>query len=155
MVLIFIALAAFGSGRYFKFDGESSGGYRTVPPEGELDTKILTIGSFEVEVEVASTPPEKSRGLSGRESLPIGRGMLFVFEGPRRYSFWMKDMLFPIDIIWIGENKEIVDITYDARPESYPLHFQPRYPAQYVLEVKSGWAQSRGIQVGDDVEFSL
>lgn len=144
-ILILISLAVFGDGNHFALEkyGLSDG------------RKIVRIGDAEVMAELAVTPHEKSEGLSGREALSAGEGMFFVFEGPRRYSFWMKDMSFAIDIIWIDENKEVIDITYDARPDSYPFQFQPRYPAQYALEVKSGWAQSRGVQVGDVAEFTL
>ena len=93
--------------------------------------------------------------MSNREKLPANAGMLFVFDQPDYHSFWMKDMLFAIDIIWIDENKKIVDITHNAEPESYPKIFQPSSPAQYVLEVNSFWAAEHGIVIGDVLNFNL
>lgn len=122
--------------------------------EGGVKT-LLKIGDAQVRVDIALTPPEKFRGLSARESLGEDEGMLFVFGAPQRYSFWMKNIKFPLDIVWIDENKKVVDVTYDARPESYPLYFEPRYPSQYVLEVPSGWAMKHGVESGSIVEFQL
>ncbi len=91
--------------------------------------------------------------MSNREKLAENQGMLFVFDQPDYYSFWMKDMQFAIDIIWIDENKKIVDITQNAESESYPKTFQPSSPAQYVLEVNSFWTGEHGIVVGDVLSF--
>jgi len=67
----------------------------------------------------------------------------------------MKDMQFAIDILWIDENKKIVDITHNAVPESYPSIFQPNSPTKYVLEVNAGWAERNKIAFGENVEFLL
>src|SRR4051812_48326835 len=58
-----------------------------------------------ISIEVADTPEARERGPSGRESLPQGSGVLFVFDAPATYGFWMKDMRFPIDIVWLDEEK--------------------------------------------------
>lgn len=93
--------------------------------------------------------------MGGREKLPENSGMLFVFEKQDYYSFWMKDMLFPIDIIWIDKNKKIIDITHNAKPESYPKTFKPRFSAHYVLEVNSGWAEAAQVMIGELVEILI
>lgn len=95
------------------------------------------------------------RGLSGREKLPENSGMLFVFDKPDYHSFWMKDMKFAIDIIWIDENKKIVDITYNTAPETYPATFRSNVPVQYVLEVNAGWAEQSAMNINDVISFEL
>lgn len=75
--------------------------------------------------------------------------MLFVFAEAEQYSFWMKDMNYPIDIVWIDANRQVVAITENATPESYPLKFTPPVPVKYVLEVRSGWNTRHRVKVGD------
>ena len=79
--------------------------------------------------------------------------MLFIFNSADNYGFWMKDMIFPIDIIWIGENKKIVYIEKNVLPESYPKNFSPNVKAMYVLEVLSGFSEKHNIKIGDEVFF--
>src|SRR5512136_601336 len=74
-------------------------------------TRVM-VGGVRFEVEVAQTPGTREKGLSGRTGLVDGQGMLFVFDKPDRYMFWMKDMLFPIDIIYIRGGR-IVDMALD------------------------------------------
>lgn len=79
--------------------------------------------------------------------------MLFVFDRPDRYGFWMRDMHFAIDIVWIDNNWRIVDITHELTPESYPNTFAPSAPALYALEVPAGSALRYSWKVGDSVDF--
>jgi uncharacterized membrane protein (UPF0127 family) len=79
--------------------------------------------------------------------------MLFVFDKPSIYPFWMKDMNFPIDMIWIGENDEVVYIEKNAQPDSYPETFVSSQNAKYVLEVISSFSEKNNLKVGDRVEF--
>jgi len=116
---------------------------------------ILRIGEVEIKIELVTTSEERAKGLSGLESMPENQGMLFVFDKSDYYSFWMKDMNFAIDIIWIDEDKKIIDITHNADPQSYPQTFTPRLRAQYVLEVNAGWAKERGVEIGDLADFTL
>ncbi|MDX1535781.1 MAG: DUF192 domain-containing protein, partial [Candidatus Spechtbacterales bacterium] len=78
-----------------------------------------------------------------------------VFNRPGTYSFWMKEMNFPIDIIWIGEDMRVVDITKNAKPESYPKRFSPSVLAQYVLEVVAGFSDEHGVEIGDSIKVDL
>lgn len=119
----------------------------------ESDKNFITINGNQIEVEIMRTPEEQTRGLSGKESLAGNAGMLFVYEESLIPSFWMKDMNFPLDIIWIGEDKKIVDITENISPETFPNTFKPKVPVQYVLEVSAGWAESHAIEVGEAVKF--
>jgi len=112
---------------------------------------MVHIGEHAFYVEVADTAEARTRGLSGREMLSSQHGMLFIFDDVQRHAFWMKDMNFPIDIIWIDERWRVVDITYGARPDAFPEIFSPRVPVRYVLEVNAG--EARDIKIGDDVTF--
>ncbi len=114
-------------------------------------TVQLSVGSSTVRAFIAETPQEKKKGLSGRPALGDTEGMFFRFDSPDLYSFWMKDMLMPIDIIWIDSDYSVADITPDVRPESYPNLFYPKVPVQYVLEVQAGWANAHDVKIGDRV----
>ena len=110
-------------------------------------------------VELADTPDKRIRGLSGRASMDAGTGMLFVFEKPERFRFWMRDMEITLDIVWIGSNCEVVDVSENVPfpdPET-PLNDLPRYSpesrAKFVLEINGGEAAELGLGIGDQVEF--
>ena len=79
--------------------------------------------------------------------------MLFVFDANDYHGIWMKDMRFPIDIIWIAEDKTIVEITRNVAPETYPTIFKPPRPVRYVIETNPYFAESFSINVGDTVEL--
>ena len=106
----------------------------------------------ELRVELAKTPDELRQGLMHRENLKEGRGMLFVYEEPRIPSFWMKNMLIPLDIIFIGGDLEIKHITSQVPPcpqdEKCPTYSHP-IPVKYVLEVPGGYAKKYQIYKGD------
>ena len=108
-------------------------------------------------VEVARTDEEKARGLSGREILPQGHGMLFVYEAPTRPTIWMQGMRFPLDILWIKGGR-VVDFVMGANPPSrgeLPLMFIPRQEAEYVLEVPAGFVERLGVSINDPVRILL
>ncbi len=118
------------------------------------DIDFIDFGSVRVKTELALTQAEHSMGLSGRESLAEGDGMFFVFDKPGNYSFWMKDMNFPIDIIWLDQDLKIVHIKHNASPIYYPELYEPGVPALYVLEVVSGFAEKNNLKVGDMASFT-
>ncbi|MEW6610560.1 MAG: DUF192 domain-containing protein [Patescibacteria group bacterium] len=112
-------------------------------------TAAITLNGIPVRAEIMRTPEEKARGLSGRESLEEGKGMLFVFDPPTRPSFWMKDMRFPIDIIWIYQDKVIgvtPNIPYPADAHSPLPTYSPPDFVTHVLEVPAGWAERNDIK---------
>lgn len=113
-----------------------------------VKTDIL-IGKTPLAVEIADTPSERARGLSGRESLKEGEGMLFVFDEPSRVGFWMKDMNFAIDIIWIDAQGRVVGVEKGVKPESYPDTLIPPEEVKYVLEVPAYFSDTASINVGD------
>ena len=102
---------------------------------------------------VVATLEERAEGLSGFSSLGENEGMFFVFEKPGFYGFWMKEMQFPIDIIWLDVEFRIVHIEKGVLPSSFPEIFNPITPAQYVLEVNSGFSVQNNLKVGDEVIF--
>lgn len=81
--------------------------------------------------------------------------MLFVFPKDDAYGFWMKDMLAPLDIIWLSDTGSIVWIEEDVQPSSYPNVFYPNAPARYVLEMRAGQARARGWTIGSRVQLPL
>lgn len=107
-------------------------------------------------VEIVKDPWEQERGLGGRKSLAEGRGMLFVFPKEDYYQFWMKDMNFSIDILWINQGK-IVDIKEKAPipVTNYLESYRPEAPAKYVLEIGAGLVQKYGFKVGDSVKLDI
>ena len=116
--------------------------------------KYIKIAGGNIKVELALTPEDQAQGLSNRSELLENEGILFVFEHPGKYPFWMKDMNFAIDIIWIGNDMRVVYIKKYARPEEYPNTYVPNKDAKYVLEVVSGFSDKNNLQVGDRVEFT-
>ena len=102
---------------------------------------------------VVSTTEALARGLSGRPSLPKDSGMLFVFPNVGIYGFWMKDMNFPIDIVWINADKKVSGIARDVEPTTYPKVFYPPSEIRYVLELNSGGALDYGIATGTKLVF--
>ena len=119
--------------------------------------KYVKIAGITLKTELVSTPEAQEKGLSGRKELKQNESMLFVFNHADKYSFWMKDMNFPIDIIWItGEDLRDLRVVYikkSALPESYPEAFTPNQDAKYVLEVFSSFSEKNNLKVGDKVEF--
>tara|TARA_Y100000310_G_scaffold103009_1_gene101144 strand:+ start:1990 stop:2415 length:426 start_codon:yes stop_codon:yes gene_type:complete len=104
------------------------------------------------QVEIAKTSEEKAKGLMFRENLDENKGMLFIFEKQGIRSFWMKNTLIPLDIIWINKNKEIVSIKKNAQPCDIICNsIIPDSEALYVLEVNAG--QANNFFIGDKVEI--
>ena len=112
-------------------------------------TKKVRIADVPLTVYVADTPAAQERGLGGRDSLAQNEGMLFVFPTDDKYAFWMKDMKFSIDIIWLDANGTVVYIAPDVSPSTYPRTFTPTSPARYVLEVNAGFTAQYHVEVGN------
>lgn len=113
----------------------------------------LKINEKELKVEIARTDVERNRGLSWRETLENDTGLLFIFDSPGEYGFWMKDMNFPIDIIWITSERRVSSCDESIRPESFPATFFPKEPVQFVLEVRAGSCSLWGVSPGDMVSW--
>ena len=106
---------------------------------------LVSNGSVSIPVTIADTSLEQEVGLSGTEFLPPNTRKLFVFNVPGEYGFWMKDMQYPIDIIWIDNSFRILGITEGVTPETYPKVFYPPGPIQYVLEVNAGFSTTHNL----------
>jgi uncharacterized membrane protein (UPF0127 family) len=126
----------------------------------ENKQKIIKVKDIEVSVEISDTSVERSKGLSNRKSLNEKEGMFFIFEKKdEKPVFWMKDMLIPIDIIWINDNK-IVQIDRNIKvpdkntSESSLTKYSPQIPIDYVLEVNSGFSDKYQLNVNDVVDLS-
>lgn len=125
----------------------AAGGY------GQADVKFSEV-SVKAEVPLSSELDQK--GLGGRTSLGATDGMLFIFDQPDRYAFWMKGMLFPLDFIWIDQG-QVKDITPDVPAPtlgqtSLPV-YQPEHDVTAVLEVNAGFAAANHVSVGDLVSI--
>lgn len=111
-------------------------------------------------VDVAETPENQSLGLGGRKHLGPADGMLFIYTSKSRYTFWMKGMLIPIDMIWL-DNRRIVYIERNApapKPgasESQLPTYQPSEPANFVLEIAANRAKELGLKEGDLVDYDF
>lgn len=115
----------------------------------------VSVGEKTYQVVVSRSEFEHNRGLSGRTSLDLDTGMLFIFRTPDRYSFWMKDMLFPIDIVWADKDKSIIFMKENARPEDYPSLYTPEKEALYVLEISSGEIARNNFALGQKINISI
>ena len=122
--------------------------------------KSISINGKKIYVEIASTPETREKGLSGRSYLAPDSGMVFTF-GTTSVSpiFWMKDMLIPLDFIWIKDGK-VVKIDKNVQPpapntpDNQLSEYAPGTPIDYVLEVNGGFSDQNGITVGNTVDLS-
>lgn len=115
--------------------------------------KRININNVIVNVEVVDNAVLMAKGLSGHEPLSELEGMLFVFSSPGLHYFWMKDMTFPLDIIWFDADKKIVHIEKGLSPNTYPKSYFSSEPSLYTLEVNSGFSDKFGLKIGDHFSF--
>ena len=140
---------------------QNPGGFiQTAVEKNIYDKKEIKIGDKSILVEVVDTQKTRNKGLSGREKLEVNQGMLFVFETQNvNPGFWMKDMKFSIDIIWINDDKvsqisKEVPIPAPNTPDRALPIYTPESAIDYVLEVSAGFSDKNGILVGDAVDLS-
>lgn len=114
------------------------------------DTLVVRGQSYTLTV--ADTDASRTKGLSGRTSLPQNAGMLFAFPSAGRQCFWMKDMHFSLDMIWVDQNKRVVQTVTDLSPATYPEVYCANN-TQYVIELNAGQAARADIQVGRTLDF--
>jgi uncharacterized membrane protein (UPF0127 family) len=115
---------------------------------------VIFAGETQILVDIADTPDEHAIGLSGTAPLAKNTGKLFVFNTPGKYGFWMKDMNYGLDIIWIDKDLRIVHIAKDVMPESYPEIFYPPKEITYVLEVPAGFSTANNISINQLLTLS-
>lgn len=123
--------------------------------EGELTLYKISNDSIvaKIDIEVADTDYDVQTGLMYRSSMKDSQGMLFIFNDMRERSFYMKNTEFPIDIIYLDNNKRIVSFQENAKPLD-ETSLSSKVPAQYVLEVNAGLAEKWILDVGDRMEFT-
>ena len=109
-----------------------------------------------VKAEIADTAQKRSEGLMFRGHLAEKEAMFFVFPEEDRFGFWMKNMRFPLDLIWVSSDKKVVDISKNLSVCSDEVcpSFNPADKVKYVLEVNAGFTDKYKIQIGDEVNFS-
>ena len=148
VILLFFALIVTGIFLYIsKYNGASS-------PANYIP---VCFGSRCFNAEIASSFSARMKGLMFRESLAVDAGMLFIFSSEDKHSFWMKNTLIPLDMIWISENKEIVYIAKNVQPCKSLIcpSVSSEKSAKYVLEINGGKADETGLKIGDKADFDL
>lgn len=119
------------------------------------DTTSFCVPDTCFSLEVVRTPEDRARGLMFRERLDLDKGMLFVFDEPGEYSFWMKDTHIPLDMIWINSNNVIVEVEHDVPPcktvtcPSYGGNLE----SSMVIELNAGMAERYNISEGERIIF--
>lgn len=126
----------------------------------EAKTILLNTDCREVEIsgktfilKRAFTVEAREKGLSGVVSLGENEGMIFEFEIPSKYGFWMKDMLMPIDMIFVDQNT-ITDVYKYLTPESFPASFLPSRDINFVIELNAGESEKTKIEIGEEIKIS-
>lgn len=111
-------------------------------------SESLTLGSTVVRYQRSDSDALRTKGLSGTQYLADGEGMLFMYDEPTVPRFWMKDMNYAIDIVWISSDLRVVGTQKDVSPDTFPTTFSPTVPVQYVLEVPAGFVERHGVSIG-------
>lgn len=121
-----------------------------IPQDKYLQADLL-INNYRLKVDIAGTPQQQQTGLAIKSTLEEKEGMLFPFPSESYQGFWMKDMKFPIDIMWIDKNNTIVYIQPNLPPcanvKTCPI-YDPQVKVIYVLETVAGFAQKHHVIVG-------
>jgi len=118
----------------------------------------ISINGFKVLLALASTDEQRIKGLSGLEKLYENEGMLFLFDKPSKQGFWMNEMKFPIDILWLDSDSRVVHIEKNLEPciIFVTCHvYTPQVDSQYVLELRSGFTNDHSIQNGTRINLNL
>lgn len=119
-------------------------------------TTSVQVGGGVYHVWIAKTASEREKGLSGVEHLKVNGGLLMVFDEDGNNPIWMKDMLIPLDIVWIDANKKVVHIEREVDYKTGTSKtYMPKKLSRYVLELPAGSVSNAGIKVGQSVEFNI
>jgi uncharacterized membrane protein (UPF0127 family) len=123
-------------------------------PGREFEQVSIVGSSTKLNLAVSRSTDQLIKGLSGTPCLNSDEGMLFVFQNSSKQEIWMKDMLIPLDILWLDEEGKIVHIEERVSQYSFPQVFSSPVPAKYVIELSSGSAQNFAYKIGDKFTFS-
>lgn len=123
--------------------------------DGNMKWGVICFGTECISVRVAETLSQKSKGLANVTDLKRNEGMLFAFRGEHRRFFWMKNVLIPLDIIWMDRNFEIVEISRNQQPcrGFFCPPISPRVKSQYVLELNAGMADKMKLRISNQASF--
>lgn len=125
--------------------------YHSAKIESDYANVPITVGNVPLNALIANTEDKKILGLSYRESLNRDQSMLFVYDEPGIYGIWMKDMKFPIDIIWFDKNMRAVSIKKSVDPDTFPEVFEPSQEVSFVLETNAGFVDKNNITLGSEL----
>ncbi len=156
-ILVIIGVVVLGLLAFFVFHTNNP----TPTTNSMLTIKQVAIGDTQVEVEVAQTEAELEQGLSGRSGLAEGTGMLFVFQQRGDWGIWMKDMQFPIDIVFMTKTADgeasVVSVVKNVSPDTYkenpPEIFYPPLAVDLVMELPAGFADAHQINQDTKVTY--
>jgi uncharacterized protein len=149
--LIFLVIIVSLAGTFWLFRREKT----AIPNLSTAGNNIkeIKINGYVFSVEIADTSVKRESGLSGRSKLCPQCAMLFLFEKPGNFSFWMKDMRFDLDMVWISGD-EIVDISKNvSHARGGAEVVRPPVPVSKVLEINAGTSEKLDLKVGDKIEF--
>lgn len=123
-----------------------------------LRTCVVTLpDGQQIKAEVEMDPIDMQKGMMFRDSLPRGRGMLFIHDKPGLYPYWMYQVKIPLDMLWMDANHRIVEISADTPPcktkASLCGNYGGHQPAQFVLELGGGEARRLGLALGQTLQF--
>ncbi len=127
------------------------------PASTQDNIATIRINGATYKISVADNEVSRAQGLSGKQKLEKDEGLLFLFPQKDKYGFWMKDMLFPIDIIWLDEDV-IADISHSVQIPLSPTYvpsYYPKAPVNKVLEVNAGEAKKNNFTIGQKVTINL
>lgn len=129
----------------------------TLPtPAKSAETTTVLLKGHRFSVEIADSPAEREHGLMGRTSMPADHGMLFIFPDSEPRTFWMKNTLIPLDMLFFDASQRLVAVQEDVPPcQADPCPVYPSgVPARYVLELNAGVAGKLGVRNGDLITVS-
>jgi len=136
-----------------KYDGEND----FLIKLAQYRNLTVTIDRYNISAFVADTDDKRSKGLSGVENMFENQGMLFIFNYPSKQGFWMKEMMFPLDIIWLDSNNSVIHIEKKLQPCTSVLLctvYSPSRDAKYVLETISGFTDLHSVNEGDKIKIN-
>jgi len=136
-----------------KYDGEND----FLIKLAQYRNLTVTIDRYNISAFVADTDDKRSKGLSGVENMFENQGMLFIFNYPSKQGFWMKEMMFPLDIIWLDSNNSVIHIEKKLQPCMSVLFcsvYSPSSDAKYVLETISGFTDLHSVNEGDKIKIN-
>lgn len=124
-------------------------------PIASAGTAHILVGKRPFTVELALTPDEQSQGLMHRETLPADQGMLFIYEEPLVASFWMKNMLFPLDILFFDQERHLIHSADNVPPckQSPCPNYRSPSPVLYILELNPGTRKKLQLEIGSTLNI--